>query len=86
MKVMGVLAKLVEWILSHSKTFHDMGDSQASFTPSVRTKIRQTYKYRCVICLAWIKTTQCTHLLDTATQGELQVRSEVMVCIGSSKF
>ena len=55
------------------------GESQASFSASVRYKIRETYQYRCVICLAWIDTTQCAHLLDAATQGEHQVRSEVMV-------
>jgi len=55
------------------------GESQASFSASVRKKIRDTYEYRCVICLTRIETTQCAHLLDAATQGELQVRSEVMV-------
>ena len=54
-------------------------ESQASFSASVRNKIREIYQYRCVICLAWIDMTQCAHLLDTATQGEFQVRSEVMV-------
>ena len=58
------------------------GESQASFSASVRNKIRQQYQYRCVICLAWIDTTRCAHLLDAATQGEHQVRSEVI----SSKF
>ena len=61
---------------------HNLGmatESQASFSASVRNQIRDIYEYRCVICLARIGTTQCAHLLDTATQGELQVRSEVMV-------
>ena len=55
------------------------GESQASFSASVKNKIRGTYRYRCVICLAWISTTECAHVLDATTQGELQVRSEVMV-------
>ncbi len=55
------------------------GESEASFSASVKNKIRGTYHYRCVICLAWISTTECAHVLDAATQGEPQVRSEVMV-------
>jgi hypothetical protein len=55
------------------------GDSQASFSQSVKNRIRKTYQYRCVICLASIDTTQCAHLLDAATQGQLQVRSEAIV-------
>ena len=61
------------------KTLTLAGESQASFSASVRNKIRETYQYRCVICLAWIDTTQCAHLLDAITQGELQVRSKVIV-------
>ena len=55
------------------------GESQASFSGSVRNKIRETYDYRCVICLAWTSTTQCVPLLDAGTEGERQVHSEVMV-------
>ena len=55
------------------------GDSQASFSQSVKNPIRETYQYRCVICLAGIDTTQCPHILDAATPGELQVRSEAVV-------
>ena len=55
------------------------GESQASFSVSVKNKIRGTYQYRCVICLTWISTTECVHVLDAATQGELQVHSKVMV-------
>ncbi|KAM6503454.1 hypothetical protein JOM56_000397 [Amanita muscaria] len=40
------------------------GDSQAPFSQSVRTKIREIYEYRCVICLTWLSTTQCAHVLD----------------------
>ncbi|KIM85474.1 hypothetical protein PILCRDRAFT_365117 [Piloderma croceum F 1598] len=53
------------------------GDSQASFSQSVRNRIRETYKHRCVICLAWIDTTQCAHVLDAATPGALQLRNAV---------
>ena len=56
------------------------GESQATFSASVRKEIRETYQYRCVICLTSIETTQCAHLLDTASQeGDLQVRNEVIV-------
>ena len=55
------------------------GDSQASFSQSVKNRIHEAYQYRCVICLAWIDTTQLAHILDAATQGVLQVRSEATV-------
>ena len=55
------------------------GDSQASFSQSVKNRIREAYQYRCVICLAWIDTSQLAHILDAATQGVLQVRSEATV-------
>src|SRR5258705_13418989 len=53
-----------------------MGDSQASFSHSVRTRLRQGYANRCVICLLVLpdEGAQCAHLFDSATRGANQVR------------
>ncbi|KAF5379415.1 hypothetical protein D9615_006535 [Tricholomella constricta] len=53
------------------------GEYQASFSTSVRREIRTRYHDRCVVCLTWIRTTQCAHLLDAGTQGEFQYREAV---------
>ncbi|KIL64176.1 hypothetical protein M378DRAFT_24755 [Amanita muscaria Koide BX008] len=53
------------------------GDSQASFSQSVKINIRETYEYRCAICLTRSSTTQCAHVLDGATPGEHHVRNAV---------
>lgn len=86
---MGVLTKLVERNYSSCRLLITVstenseppsisltmaGESQASFSVSVKNHIRETYQYRCVICLAWFETTECAHVLDAATQGQLQVR------------
>ncbi|KIL59436.1 hypothetical protein M378DRAFT_169225 [Amanita muscaria Koide BX008] len=55
------------------------GDSQASFSQSVRNKIRGIYQHRCAICLTWLSTTQCVHVLDAPEPGEYQGRNEAMV-------
>ena len=55
------------------------GESQASFSPSVRKKIRDTYQYRCVICLLWIDTTQCAHILDGATPVRFIAKSRYSI-------
>jgi hypothetical protein len=42
------------------------GDTQTSFSPSVRVTIRETYGTRCVFCLALLPVGggQCAHLID----------------------
>jgi predicted restriction endonuclease len=51
------------------------GDSQtSSFSQSVKAKIRETYDYRCVICLSLVQTSQWAHIIDAATAGKQQVQ------------
>jgi predicted restriction endonuclease len=52
------------------------GDSQATFSQSVKNKIHETYEYRCVICLASVATSQCAQIIDAATPGQQQVYNE----------
>ena len=55
------------------------GDSQATFSKSVKAKIRETYDYRCVICLNFVQTSQCAHIIDAATAGKQQVCNEIVM-------
>ncbi len=54
----------------------NMGDTQASFSPSVRSRLRQGYANRCAICLLDLPDggAQCAHLFDSASRGADQVR------------
>jgi len=55
-------------------------DSQASFSQSVKAKIRETYHYRCVICLTLVQTSQCAwHIIDATEAGEQQVGNEIVM-------
>jgi hypothetical protein len=57
------------------------GDSQTSFSPSVRNSIRQKYSNRCSLCLSQLPevATQSAHLIDAASAGASQVRaSEIL--------
>ena len=51
------------------------GESRASFSATVINKLRAEHEDRCVICLTWSQTSQCAHVLDTASSGQVQVRS-----------
>ena len=52
------------------------GDSQAK---SVKAKIRDTYDYRCVICLNVVQTSQCAHIIDVATARKQQVCNKIVM-------
>jgi hypothetical protein len=55
------------------------GNSQSTFSQSVKVKIQKTYDYRCVICLHSTGHNQCAHIIDVATAGERQVGSEMVM-------
>ena len=62
--------------LTHNRTSLTMaGESRASFSATVINKLRTEYEDRCVICLTWSQTSQCAHVLDAASAGQIQVRS-----------
>ena len=47
--------------------------SQASFSQFARNTIRGKSCFRCMICLKYTPTAQCTHVIDPATPGEVHV-------------
>ncbi|KAF8814773.1 hypothetical protein BYT27DRAFT_6959794 [Phlegmacium glaucopus] len=57
------------------------GDSQASFSQSVRNSIHRKYRLRCVICLDYTSTIQCAHIIDAATPGQKQLHNAVALGI-----
>jgi len=75
----------VEWTENHSGRdwfgvrvliYHqEMGDTQASFSLSVRTRLRREYSNRCAICLLVLPDggAQCAHLFDLSSRGANQV-------------
>jgi hypothetical protein len=52
------------------------GDSQASFSKSVRSEIRSKYGLRCAICLDYLPEvgTQSAYLIDSTSVGAEQMR------------
>jgi predicted restriction endonuclease len=55
------------------------GDSQTTFSKSVKKKIHDTFDYRCVICLNFVQTSQCAHIIDAATALKQQVCNEIVM-------
>ena len=56
------------------------GASQATFSKSVKAKIRDAYDYRCVICLNFVQTSQCVHIIDADTaEKQQEVCNEIVM-------
>ena len=53
--------------------------SQATFPLSVETQLHAAYGYRCVICLNYVHTSQCAHIIDAASGGQQQAGNEIVI-------
>ena len=54
-------------------------NSKVPLTQSMISKLHDALHYRCAICMTWIQTSQCAHIIDAASAGLQQVCNDYEV-------